>query len=124
MTEKQYIDVSNIKEKPELFLKIYDRFQEHYKFHKNLKFVNILTPQQLAQFVLQDCQKGVDYAQFLVKPENPILIVCRKENLTRKQLAELIGVKVSRLENCLSRGNASKGVRKLLAERFNYITGV
>lgn len=123
--EKQYIDVTNIEENPKLFLKIYkasycvnSKYKDNYQGYDTVKR---LTPQQLANQALKDAKKGAAYAQFLVKPENAILLVCRKEGLTRRQLAELIGVRVSRLENCLSRDTVSKGIKALLQERFNYV---
>ena len=123
--EKQYIDVTNIEENPKLFLKIYKasycvnrKYKDNYQGYDTVKR---LTPQQLANQALKDAKKGAAYAQFLVKPENAILLVCRKEGLTRRQLAELIGVRVSRLENCLSRDNKKKGIKALLQERFNYV---
>lgn len=123
--EKQYIDVTNIEENPKLFLKIYKasycvnrKYKDNYQGYDTVKR---LTPQQLANQALKDAKKGAAYAQFLVKPENAILLVCRKEGLTRRQLAELIGVRVSRLENCLSRDAVSKGIKALLQERFNYV---
>lgn len=122
MTEKQYIDVSNIEKKPELFLRIYQAYYQEIIIVQG-KNPDLKAPQALADCVLNCAKKGQAFAQFLVKPENPILIVCRKENLTRKQLAERIDVKVSRLENCLSRGKASKGIMKLLQQHFDYIGG-
>lgn len=123
--EKQYIDVTNIEENPKLFLKIYKAsYCVNRKYNDNYQgydMVKRLTPQQLANQALKDAKKGAAYAQFLVKPENAILLVCRKEGLTRRQLAELIGVRVSRLENCLSRDTVSKGIKALLQERFNYV---
>ena len=123
--EKQYIDVTNIEENPKLFLKIYKasycvnrKYKDNYQGYDMVKR---LTPQQLANQALKDAKKGAAYAQFLVKPENAILLVCRKEGLTRRQLAELIGVRVSRLENCLSRDTVSKCIKALLQERFNYV---
>lgn len=123
--EKQYIDVTNIEENPKLFLKIYKasycvsrKYKDNYQGYDTVKR---LTPQQLANQALKDAKRGAVYAQFLVKPENAILLVCRKEGLTRRQLAELIGVRVSRLENCLSRDTVSKGIKALLQERFNYV---
>lgn len=123
--EKQYIDVTNIEENPKLFLKIYKasycvnrKYKDNYQGYDTVKR---LTPQQLANQALKDAKKGAAYAQFLVKPENAILLVCRQEGLTRRQLAELIGVRVSRLENCLSRDTVSKGIKALLQERFNYV---
>lgn len=123
--EKQYIDVTNIEENPKLFLKIYKasycvnrKYKDNYQGYDTVKR---LTPQQLANQALKDAKKGAAYAQFLVKPENAILLVCHKEGLTRRQLAELIGVRVSRLENCLSRDTVSKGIKALLQERFNYV---
>ena len=123
--EKQYIDVTNIEENPKLFLKIYKAsYCVNRKYKGNYQgydMVKRLTPQQLANQALKDAKKEAAYAQFLVKPENAILLVCRKEGLTRRQLAELIGVRVSRLENCLSRDTVSKGIKALLQERFNYV---
>lgn len=123
--ERQYIDVTNIEENPKLFLKIYKasycvnrKYKDNYQGYDTVKR---LTPQQLANQALKDAKRGAAYAQFLVKPENAILLVCRKEGLTRRQLAELIGVRVSRLENCLSRDTVSKGIKALLQERFNYV---
>lgn len=123
--EKQYIDVTNIEENPKLFLKIYKasycvnrKYKDNYQGYDTVKR---LTPQQLANQALKDAKRGAVYAQFLVKPENTILLVCRKEGLTRRQLAELIGIRVSRLENCLSRDTVSKGIKALLQERFNYV---
>lgn len=123
--EKRYIDVTNIEENPKLFLKIYKasycvnrEYQDNYQGYDTVKR---LTPQQLANQALKDAKRGAAYAQFLVEPENAILLVCRKEGLTRRQLAELIGVRVSRLENCLSRDTVSKGIKALLQERFNYV---
>lgn len=123
--KKQYIDVTNIEENPKLFLKIYKasycvnrKYKDNYQGYDTVKR---LTPQQLANQALKDAKRGAAYAQFLVKPENAILLVCRKGGLTRRQLAELIGVRVSRLENCLSRDTVSKGIKALLQERFNYV---
>lgn len=123
--EKQYIDVTNIEENPKLFLKIYKasycvnrKYKDNYQGYDTVKR---LTPQQLANQALKDAKRGAAYAQFLVKPKNAILLVCHKEGLTRRQLAELIGVRVSRLENCLSRDTVSKGIKALLQERFNYV---
>lgn len=123
--EKQYIDITNIEENPKLFLKIYKasycvnrKYKDNYQGYDTVKR---LTPQQLANQALKDAKRGAAYAQFLVKPENAILLVCRKEGLTRRQLAELIGVRVSRLENCLSRDTVSKSIKALLQERFNYV---
>lgn len=114
--EVEYVDVSNIEKNPKLFLKIF----KAYKANK-LNTDGFATPQDLADEVLEDCKKGLNYAQFLIVPENPILKVCRIEGISRRQLAELINMRVTRLENCLSRKKVSKSVLAALKERFNYI---
>lgn len=121
--KKQYIDIKNIEKNPVLFLKIYKAYTSAIlNINPQTKLSEFeYEPQDMANKVLKDAKRGYEYAQFLVKPENAILLVCRKENLTRRQLAELLGVRVSRLENCLSRDTVSKGIMTLLKERFNYL---
>ena len=76
--EKQYIDVTNIEENPKLFLKIYKasycvnrKYKDNYQGYDTVKR---LTPQQLANQALKDAKRGAAYAQFLVKPENAIMV--------------------------------------------------
>lgn len=114
--KKEYIDVRDIESKSDLFLRIYKAAYAN-------KLYGFVKPQQLADEVLEDCKNGLGYAQFLIEPENPILTVCRMEKISRSGLAKLLGIRVSRLENCLSRKRCSKSVLKMLAERFNYIKG-
>ena len=113
----KYINVNNIETKPKLFIQIYIAWCEHYSYQ-----VRELYPvQDLANLVLEDAKRGEQYAQFLRLPENEIITVCKRENLKRTELAEKLGIRVTRLENCISRGKCSKPIKKLLCERFNYI---
>jgi len=113
----KYKSVTDIENKPKLFLQIY----KSWCIHHNFQVRELYTPQELADAVLADAKAGKDYAQFLRLPKNEILIVCEKENITRTELASKLGIKATRLENCISRGKCSKQIKALLKERFNYI---
>lgn len=112
-----FLDVSNIEKKPKLFLKIYKAWCRHY----NYQVRELYPPQDLADTVLKEAQQGEEYAQFLRLPENEILTVCKREDITRAELARQLKIPATRLENCISRGRCSKPILALLKERFNYI---
>ena len=103
-----YIDVSNIASKPKLFMQICIASGK-------------ILPQAIADSLLQDCKNGVKYAQFLVKPKNPIDVICETESITRSELAKNVGLKVSVLENALSRGKCSKNVLDTLKKVYKYV---
>jgi hypothetical protein len=103
-----YIDVSNITSKPKLFMQICIASGK-------------ILPQAIADGLLQDCKNGVKYAQFLVKPKNPIELICETEGITRSELAKSVGLKVATIENALSRGKCSKNVLSVLKEVYKYV---
>lgn len=103
-----YIDVSNITSKPKLFMQICIASGK-------------ILPQAIADSLLQDCKNGVKYAQFLVKPKNPIELICETEGITRSELAKSVGLKVATIENALSRGKCSKNVLAVLKEVYKYV---
>lgn len=103
-----YIDVSDIINKPKLFMQICIASGK-------------ISPQAIADSLLQDCKNGVKYAQFLVKPKNPIDTICEAEGITRSELAKNVGLKVAVIENALSRGKCSKNVLAALKEVYKYV---
>lgn len=103
-----YIDVSNIASKPKLFMQICIASGK-------------ILPQAIADSLLQDCKNGVKYAQFLVKPKNPIELICETEGITRSELAKNVGLKVATIENALSRGKCSKNVLAVLKGVYKYV---
>ena len=81
-----------------------------------------MQPQQLADYTLNEALKGVEWARkVLLKPENPIKTVCKREGLTRPQLAKKIGVKLTLLENYISRDTYTPWLIAVLREYYNYI---
>ena len=104
----EYIDVSDIQNKPKLFMQICIASGK-------------ILPQAIADSMLQDCKNGVKYAQFLVKPKNPIDIICNKEGITRSELAKSLDLKVATIENALSRGKCSKNLLATLREVYKYV---
>lgn len=103
-----YIDVSNIINKPKLFMQICIASGK-------------VLPQAIADSLLQDCKNGAKYAQFLVKPKNPIDTICETEGITRSELAKNVGIKVAVIENALSRGKCSKNVLDILKKVYKYV---
>lgn len=109
----EYIDVSNIEKNPKLFLEIYKQSMCQRPHDPS--------PQQLADMVLDDCKNGEEYAHFLRKPKNPLLMVCEKEGLTRSELAKKIGITILLFEKCLNRGKCSKNVLEKLRKVYKYV---
>ena len=110
-----YYNVENIEEKPELFLKI-------YKDRLTAKEIEDYSPQKLAYYVLDKALSGCEWAKkCLAKPQNPIKIICKREGMTRPQLAKQIGVKLTLLENCISRETCSQQLIETLRKYYNYI---
>ena len=93
--------------------------------YKSNNFVTLsegLSPQQLADYTLDEALNGSKWAKnVLKKPDNPIKIVCKREGITRPQLARKIGVKLTLLENYVSRGTCSAWLIATLREYYNYI---
>ena len=113
-----YYDVSNIDEKPELFLDIY----KANVLVNTKQFAKGLTTQELADYTLDEALNGSEWAKnVLKKPDNPIKIVCKREGITRPQLARKIGVKLTLLENYVSRGTCSAWLIATLREYYIYI---
>ena len=110
-----YYDIKNIEHNPDLFLEI-------YKANNFVTLSKGLSPQQLADYTLDEALNGSEWAKnVLKKPDNPIKIVCKREGITRPQLARKIGVKLTLLENCVSRGTCSAWLVATLREYYNYI---
>jgi hypothetical protein len=103
-----YIDVSNIESKPELFLQIY-------------KSKSGITPQELADTVLRECKKGSKHAKFLIKEKPIILRACERYSISRKQLADKIGVKITSIETALSNGRVPKKIEEKIKEVFGNV---
>lgn len=115
-SKKNYYDVGNIEYNPELFLKIYKAALRH-----NIVYGGY-SPQALADRMLKAALDGEEWVKELLrKPENPIKIICKREGITRPQLARKIGVKPTLLENCISRDNCSKQLIAKLKEYYDYI---
>lgn len=114
-----YYDITNIEHNnAPLFLEIYKA-----NVLVNTKvFTKDMQPQQLADYTLNEALKGVEWARkVLLKPENPIKTVCKREGLTRPQLAKKIGVKLTLLENYISRDTCTPWLIAVLREYYNYI---
>lgn len=110
-----YYDVKDIERKPELFLEI-------YKANDFVTLSESLSPQELADRTLNSAMQGFEWAKkVLAKPQNPIKIVCKREGITRPQLAKKIGVKLTLLENYISRETCSAWLIATLREYYNYI---
>lgn len=113
-----YYDVKNIEHNPELFLKIY----KANVLIETVSFAKGMSPQQLADYTLNAAMQGFEWAKnVLAKPQNPIKIVCKREGITRPQLAKKIGVKLTVLENHISRETCSAWLIATLREYYNYI---
>jgi len=106
-----YVDVSNIESKPELFLKIYKAFVGDFA----------PSPQQMADTALGTAKMGNLSTAFLIKPKNPIDMICEKEGISRSGLSKSTGISVASINNALSRGVCSRFMIEKLRKFYKYI---
>jgi len=105
-----YVDVSNIESKPELFLKIYKAFVGDFA----------PSPQQMADTALGTAKMGNLSTAFLIKPKNPIDMICEKEGISRSGLSKSTGISVASINNALSRGVCSRFMVAKLRKVYKY----
>lgn len=110
----KFLNIENIENKPKLFLQIYKNWANRYDYQVR----ELYPPQELANLVLQDAKRGERYAQFLKMPENEILNILRNKNMSRKELANILGISVANINTCISRGKCSKSIKELIKNKI------